>query len=398
MAGVADVAAYSFKVLASAGALVVADFRIAGAVIGGVAAALGAIASGDFAGVSVISKAVKEDIGKALDDLVSFEERLMNPPAAAALPARTGAPPVIENEAENRKTAAVAAAAEKANQALVDKYIKWDEAEFGRQEKQTFDLVNKQQERFVALRQSAEDAEATDLERAQLKRDRELEQLELQREILATDHDLTLAELELFEQAKDDIITRHSDNIRVATLNSDKKIVDGKVQYQKMSLESMGAFFGMAKGLMNSHSRAAFEIGKAAAIGETVINTYKSATAAYSAMASIPFVGPALGVAAAAAAIAAGMAQVSAIQSTGFGGSGAGGGSYGGASSSTSGGVATPNYPMAPAPEAPKPGIIVNVNLGDDTDMPGASYVRKFIGLLNEQIQDGATIDQIRVS
>lgn len=221
-----------------------------------------------------------------------------------------------------------------------------------KEQEHTANLAQAQQDIFAALRQTAEDAGATDLQRAQLKQERQLFDLEQQRFIMANDHALTLAELEQFEQAKADIILANSDAIRVASLDSDKKVVDGKIQYQKMSLGSMGAFFGMAKGLMNSHSRSAFEIGKASAIAETVINTYKSATGAYSAMASIPFVGPALGVAAAAAAIASGMAQVAAIRSSSFGGSGQGGGSYGGATSATGGGYATPTYPSSPTPTA----------------------------------------------
>jgi hypothetical protein len=55
------------------------------------------------------------------------------------------------------------------------------------------------------------------------------------------------------------------------------------------------------------------EIGKAAAIAETTINTYAAATAAYKAMAGIPVVGPALGVVAAAAAVAAGIENVKRI-------------------------------------------------------------------------------------
>lgn len=54
---------------------------------------------------------------------------------------------------------------------------------------------------------------------------------------------------------------------------------------------------------------------KAAAITETVINTYKAATAAYSSLAPIPIIGPGLGIAAAAAAVAAGMANVAKIRS-----------------------------------------------------------------------------------
>ena len=59
-----------------------------------------------------------------------------------------------------------------------------------------------------------------------------------------------------------------------------------------------------------------YTLYKAYAIAETVINTYKAAMGAYSALASIPYVGPALGAAAAAAAIAFGMARVAQISST----------------------------------------------------------------------------------
>tara|TARA_R110002020_G_scaffold472424_1_gene700435 strand:- start:26148 stop:28211 length:2064 start_codon:yes stop_codon:yes gene_type:complete len=59
---------------------------------------------------------------------------------------------------------------------------------------------------------------------------------------------------------------------------------------------------------------------KAAAIANTTIKTYESATSAYAAMAGIPLVGPALGAAAAAAAVAAGLANVSAIANQQVGG------------------------------------------------------------------------------
>lgn len=58
-----------------------------------------------------------------------------------------------------------------------------------------------------------------------------------------------------------------------------------------------------------------FAAYKAFAIAQAVISTYQSAVAAYASLAPIPYVGPALGVAAAAAAIGAGMARVSAIRS-----------------------------------------------------------------------------------
>lgn len=71
--------------------------------------------------------------------------------------------------------------------------------------------------------------------------------------------------------------------------------------------------------LMASENRRMFEIGKNAAIAETIITTYEGASKAFTALADIPYVGPALGAAAAAAAIAGGLARVSAIRSTHLG-------------------------------------------------------------------------------
>ena len=55
------------------------------------------------------------------------------------------------------------------------------------------------------------------------------------------------------------------------------------------------------------------KVGKGFATAQALIDTYSAANSAYSAMAGIPIVGPALGAAAAAAAIAAGMANVKKI-------------------------------------------------------------------------------------
>lgn len=92
-------------------------------------------------------------------------------------------------------------------------------------------------------------------------------------------------------------------------------------------LDMWGSGFGaMASDLQNfasvfaTESKGMFNIAKAASIAEAVINTYKAATGAYSAMASIPYVGPGLGIAAASAAIAGGMANVAKIRTQQMGG------------------------------------------------------------------------------
>ena len=85
-----------------------------------------------------------------------------------------------------------------------------------------------------------------------------------------------------------------------------------KTQLEKTNaVVSLGA---AAFKTMAGQSKTAFKAYKAMAIAQAVINTYQSATAAYSSLAPIPIVGPALGVAAAAAAVVQGLSQVRQIK------------------------------------------------------------------------------------
>lgn len=67
--------------------------------------------------------------------------------------------------------------------------------------------------------------------------------------------------------------------------------------------------------ISESKRKSALKAYKAMAITQAIVDTYKGANEAYAAMASIPYVGPALGIAAAAAAIAMGIANVRRIMS-----------------------------------------------------------------------------------
>lgn len=80
-------------------------------------------------------------------------------------------------------------------------------------------------------------------------------------------------------------------------------------------LDSSQKFFGSLAGLQSSSNKKLAAVGKAAAIANAMIDTYKSATGAYASLSAIPYVGPALGAAAAGAAIAAGLANVAQIRS-----------------------------------------------------------------------------------
>lgn len=124
--------------------------------------------------------------------------------------------------------------------------------------------------------------------------------LEQQRQFLATktaDRAANLAEIERITAAHQQ---------RLAQIEGSK---------QQAMLTMAGSFFGQLATLQNSKNKTMQRIGKAAAIAQTVISTYQSATQAYAAMSGIPYIGPALGIAAAAAAVAAGLANVQQIRS-----------------------------------------------------------------------------------
>lgn len=89
-----------------------------------------------------------------------------------------------------------------------------------------------------------------------------------------------------------------------------KQEIEQKVMDNKLSLAS--STFGNLAAIMGKESAA----GKAMAVAQATIDTYKSAVSAYSSLAGIPIVGPALGAVAAGAAVAAGIANVKKITAT----------------------------------------------------------------------------------
>lgn len=88
----------------------------------------------------------------------------------------------------------------------------------------------------------------------------------------------------------------------------DMQVAKKRQATMKTSLDNLAS-------LQNSSNSKMAAVGKAAATAQATIATYKSANEAYSALAGIPIVGPALAVAAAAAAIAAGLQNVAQINS-----------------------------------------------------------------------------------
>lgn len=94
-----------------------------------------------------------------------------------------------------------------------------------------------------------------------------------------------------------------------------KAIKDIQDEADKKRLDSYESTLGDTTSALKTALGEGNALYKAAAITQTIIETYKGATAAYASLSTIPIVGPALGVAAAAAVTAAGLANVAKIRS-----------------------------------------------------------------------------------
>lgn len=146
------------------------------------------------------------------------------------------------------------------------------------------------------------------------KSEREIERIELQQDYEAKKE---LIEREITDEAqkKELLLALQTDyNNKLNNLNeeaADNEIkwaemtTDQKLQYAQQGLAGLAANLGKETAA-----------GKAAAIASTLISTYQGAQDSYKSLAGIPVVGPALGIAAAAAAVAGGLANVKAISQT----------------------------------------------------------------------------------
>lgn len=136
---------------------------------------------------------------------------------------------------------------------------------------------------------------------------------------------------------------------------------------------------GQMSSLMNSESRKLFEIGKTAAIANSLINAYEAVTSAYRYGSSIG--GPPVGALMAAAAGAAQFAQIKQIKAQSFS-RGAGGGA-----NQFSGGVPAVNTTQQ------QPSRNINISLTGSSF--GAGGIRDLIAEINGAIGDGVALNVI---
>ena len=178
-------------------------------------------------------------------------------------------------------------------------------------------------------------------------------------------------------------LTGEQDRINQAITMGDKELEARKAQMQATVGFFNQGLAQMAQG-QGKAAKAAQAIQKAQALYEIGVNTYRAAMGAYSALAPIPFVGPALGVAAAAAAIA-------------FGGSMAQGVLSGGGSPSVAGG-APPALPASSSPtsqaeqRSEQPTLTTYVRIPEDAILTG----RKMLDFIDEAMGDGKQLNNLR--
>lgn len=239
---------------------------------------------------------------------------------------------------------------------------------------------------------TARDGEERDTSVGDALRQQMNERLELIREAGMTELEIMAEKAELEQAAinasrEQQLIT--TEEFFLLMQDSRKRHADAMIDLEKTEAKAkqdiLQNHLSKASTLMNTGSRKLFEIGKAAAISNALIDAYAAITGSYKVGARIG--GPPLGAAYAAASAAATFAQISAIRSQSYGGGGGG---------ASGGGSATSNINEQSAPVArqqPVERTVANVNLVGDV------FSRQtIIGLIEQMNELGDDGMQLRLT
>ena len=202
-----------------------------------------------------------------------------------------------------------------------------------------------------------------DLEAMKTKHEAEMELLQEQYEqrlIAEEEFQQRKAELEAqYDNESTALLQQHFENevaLDELAVEAKKNETDRKKELQESYMSAISSITGSITAILNEASQAedvSFEDQKKLKIASTIITTLSSAMEAFQAMANIPYVGPALGAAAAASTIALGMMQVNKIKQTKKGSTGT--------SAASTGAVTTVQSPAQ----------IVNLNaVNDEIELP----------------------------
>jgi hypothetical protein len=348
---------------------VVTSFKLAGTAIGGTAAAIGAILSGQFGEARNIINLLKQDLSDIALASAQSMSRVAN--AVAPTPAsgadRTAAPMLSAPAAP----AAGRAAGRSGGVADNSKAL---EAAAERERAYWSDRVEKISESLMTEQELLEKKHAADLARLDAAQMAEDEKRAI-REALVFEHLEKIGEIE--EQAQqirieaEEKAAAEIERIRLASMSNLERFT--AMSYRDQAAHVAKAMHQQLTSV-TTNSRAMFNIQKAANISEAIMNTYAGATRALK-----DYPAPwSFGVAA--ATVAAGLARVASIKSQSFGGSGGGGGG---------GGVAATN---GMAPQQPGGGQTITVQGIGAGDLFSGDSVRVLIDRLIDAQRNGARI------
>ena len=233
-------------------------------------------------------------------------------------------------------------------QKLVDIQVNAAQVEFNK---------NQSQENLIALTEALNERKAVEAQITGFQSEQLTNQVSLEKELGETKRELLLSGLEGMALELAELQTAYDLKIEMARkagedttaitekFESDQSAIKKKYEkeketWSKMSSASQLDIMSQTAGNMVKILGEETAAGKAMAVTQATIDTYKGATAAYASLAGIPVVGPVLGGVAAGAAIASGLANVKAILAT-----------DGGGGSAPSGGSVPTAGATAPAPE-----------------------------------------------
>lgn len=160
-------------------------------------------------------------------------------------------------------------------------------------------IVTEQQLREEAIKKELETADRL---RAEYEANKATKVLELPKAPPASDQTLGGKD-KAIKEAK----IKEAKDTTAQILAAEKKLYEERIKAAE-------DFFGNIASIGSTFGEKGFKIAQAAAIAQATIKTYEAATSAYAALAGIPYIGPALGAAAAGAAIVAGAANIAQIK------------------------------------------------------------------------------------
>lgn len=203
-----------------------------------------------------------------------------------------------------------------------------------------------------------------------------LDNLEQQRE------DGLLSDAEYYARVESEAAA-HQERMAIITAEGEAAKAKIKKQAQEAQMTGYGAFMKGMQAMAENGSRAAFNIHKAAALSEAVIDGYAAITAAF--RHGTKTGGVKRGILEAAVAAASTASQIAKIRSTSFGGGGGGGAAAGG------GGSVSASQDVEAAADAPKQTVTIALQ----GEVFGAKQVRDLIEKINDATKNGAVLNMV---